>query len=77
MSASANYKEIRFVGLGTDTIHCYVLCAGRNYYLPGLEGWHHKEFPKTKTILAILQSFRINDPCLWPNESPDEPRRSA
>jgi hypothetical protein len=38
----------------------------------GVEGWHHKTFPKSKSTLDVLNDWAeaVENPLLWPQQAP-------
>ena len=69
-NSSFEYKEIRFIiGELTD---CYVLAAAHGDSPIGVQGWHHKAFPPSKSCQDILGTFVQEAPILWPQAAPPQ-----
>jgi len=65
------YKELRVV-LEPELTQVYVFLVALNDAPLGLEGWHHKTFPASKSVVDILNSFGGEDsPLMWPQKAPE------
>ncbi len=65
------YKEIRFI-IEDELTQCYVhLEAGGDAPL-GVQGWHHKTFPASTSILDIVGNMDKDDPVLWSLNAPPQ-----
>ena len=69
-NSTVTYKEIRFTGLDTELTHCYVLCEAGGDSPLGVQGWHHKVFPASKSVHDIVSSLGKDDPVMWSQEAP-------
>lgn len=69
--AGVLFKEIRFV-IEDELTQVYVLCEAQGDCPIGVQGWHHKTFPKSKDSLSILKDWGSGkeDPVMWPQRSP-------
>jgi len=72
--ATVTYLEIRFTGLDTELTHCYVLCQAGGDCPLGVQGWHHKAFPASKSVADIVGTLGADDPVMWPQAAPDHDR---
>ena len=70
--AASEIKEIRFV-IGDKLTHCYIAVDAIGDCPLGVQGWHYKVFPASKSVIDILGSTEFTDYLLWPQESPDKP----
>jgi hypothetical protein len=68
--ATVTYKEIRFTGLDTELTHCFVLLEAGGDCPIGVQGWHYKAFPPSKSVGEIIESLPSDDPILWPQMAP-------
>lgn len=71
-NSTVTYKEIRFTGLSSELTHCFVLCEASGDSPLGVQGWHHKAFPASKSVLDIVGSLGKDSPVMWPQAHPDE-----
>jgi hypothetical protein len=71
--AGYDIKEIRFV-IEPELTQAYYLVEAWGNCPIGVQGWHHKTFPKSKAVIDILEDHKkgIEDPVLWPLEAPDK-----
>lgn len=71
--ASAEILEIRFV-IQPELTQVYFLYRGHGDVPLGVTGWHHKTFPKSTSVLDIIQTHAKgeDDPLLWSMEAPEE-----
>lgn len=68
--AGAIFKEIRFV-IEDELTQCYVAIQATGDAPLGVQGWHHKTFPASKSVLEIVSGFSgEDDPLLWPLNAP-------
>lgn len=51
--ATVEVKEIRFV-IEPEVTQAYVLCEAGGDCPLGLQGWHHKTFPGSRSVADIL-----------------------
>lgn len=69
--AAVEFQEIRFDIRDQELTHCYVLCKAVGDCPLGVQGWHHKAFPASKSALDILEAVKAGDnPVLWPVQAP-------
>jgi hypothetical protein len=68
--AIATIKEIRFTGLDSELTHCFVSIEAGGDCPIGVQGWHYKAFPPTKSVVDIVGSLGSDDPVLWPLKAP-------
>ena len=68
--ANSSYatKEIRFV-IEDELTECYVLLEAYGDSPLGVQGWHHKTFPASKSVVDILTKH-MDDAVLWGQEAP-------
>ena len=70
--AGVNFREWRFV-IEDELTQVYVLCEALGDCPIQIQGWHHKTFPKSKSVMDILTdtfSAGGEDPVLWPRKVP-------
>lgn len=68
--AGVEYKELRFV-IGKELTDVYVLCDAVGDCPTGVQGWHYKVFPPSKSVEDILQVMFGEDDCvMWPLKAP-------
>lgn len=71
--AGVIYKEFRF-RMEDELTEVYVLCYATGDCPIGVQGWHHKTFAASKSIMEIMDlMFRgdeRDDPVLWPLSGP-------
>lgn len=71
MPATMTYQELRFV-IGDELTQVYVLIEAGGDCPMGVQGWHHKTFPPSRSCAEILQVMFTTDDCaLWPQKAPD------
>jgi hypothetical protein len=70
-AAGVTYREIRFL-LGDELTEVYVFCQAHGDCPLGIQGWHHRTFPKSITVEALLLRMFAGDedPLLWGQEAP-------
>jgi hypothetical protein len=68
-NSTSTIREVRFV-IDDELTHCYVLCEAGGDSPLGVQGWHHKTFPASKSVTDILQSGEFKDHILWGQEAP-------
>ena len=69
--ASMEFKEVRFV-IGPELTEAYVLIEAHGDCPIGVQGWHHKTFPPSKSVKDIIDGFGGgDDPVMWPLDAPD------
>lgn len=65
------YKELRFVIGELTSVYVLINDDGGMGTL-GPQGWHHKAFPPSKSVLDIMGVMFSTDDCiLWPKNAPD------
>lgn len=68
--AGYNYKEVRFV-FEEELTQCYVSLDATGDAPMGVQGWHHKTFPVSKSAIDILKGFaEEDDPVMWAQDYP-------
>ena len=71
MWAGQRYRELRFV-IEDELTQVYVLIEALGDCPLGVQGWHHKTFPASKSVQQILEEgVKGDDPVLWPLSSPN------
>ncbi len=65
---SAIIKEVRFV-IEDELTQAYVACDAIGDCPIGVQGWHHKTFPASKSIIDIVKDD-ISGFLLWSQEAP-------
>lgn len=69
-TATATIKEIRFV-IEDELTQVYVSVDTGGDCPIGVQGWHHKTFPESRSVRDILDEMFTTDDCLlWPQEAP-------
>jgi hypothetical protein len=63
------YRELRFV-IEDELTQCYVRLEAYPDAPIGLNGWHHKTFPKSKSVVDIMNTWSEDDPMMWPQSAP-------
>jgi hypothetical protein len=66
------YAELRVV-IEPELTQVYVRINNlSNDDFPGVQGWHHKSFPASSSILAIVTAWAdgLEDPVMWPQKAP-------
>ena len=69
--AGAKFKEVRFI-IEEGVTQVYVAVEAEGDCPLGVQGWHHKTFPASIPISAIVPSMGEDDPILWPLKAPKE-----
>ncbi len=70
--AEVKYREWRFI-LEDELTQVYVLCEALGDCPIGVQGWHHKTFPTSKTVVDIItESFSEGgeSPIFWAQKAP-------
>jgi hypothetical protein len=69
--ARAEVKEVRFI-IEDELTQVYVFYEAFGDCPLGVQGWHHKSFPKSKSVLNIIQEMVTSDgdAMLWPQNAP-------
>lgn len=62
-------REVRFV-IEDELTRCYVLTDAIGDCPVGVQGWHHKTFPASKSAKDILASQDFTEYVLWAQEAP-------
>lgn len=65
------FLEVRFL-IEDELTHCFVLIEAIGDCPFGVQGWHHKAFPPSKSVIDIMNEWRKDDPVLWPQAAPEE-----
>lgn len=69
-NAAVEYREIRFV-IEDELTQAYALAQALGDCPLGVQGWHHKTFPKSVPVADILAKMFGEDSCiLWPLDAP-------
>ncbi len=70
--ASMEYKELRFI-IEDELTQVFVAIQAHGDSPLGVQGWHHKTFPVSKSVLDIMKAmFEDGDnPVLWSQEAPN------
>lgn len=63
------FREVRFI-IEQELTQCYVFLDAYNDVPLGIQGWHFKTFPKSKTVVDIVNDFGKDDPMMWPQCAP-------
>jgi len=63
------FRELRII-LEEELTQVYVYMDAYVDVPLGIQGWHHKTFPKSKSAVDIINTFGEDDPMLWPQEAP-------
>lgn len=71
MNTDVYYRETRFI-YEEELTQCYVYLDAYNDVPLGVQGWHHKTFPKTKSAVDILTGMTKDSPILWPQSAPPQ-----
>ena len=66
---SSIVKEVRFV-IEDELTQCYVAVEAVGDCPIGVQGWHHKTFPASLSLLDILRDHLPAEHLLWPQEAP-------
>lgn len=66
------YQEVRFDVRDEDLTHAYVYIHCLNDAPAGIEGWHHKTFPSSMSILDIMTAWNKGEenPITWSLQAP-------
>jgi hypothetical protein len=70
--ANALYEvlELRFK-IEPELLQVYVCCGPTSDGTLGVQGWHHKTFPKSRDVLDVLtKEIAKQDFLLWGQEAP-------
>ena len=65
----AEIQEIRFM-LEPELTQVYVLVRAIGDCPIGVQGWHHKTFPVSKSVLDIMQNDLPKDYLVWAQNAP-------
>lgn len=65
---SSTIEEVRFVF--AELTECYVRVYADGDCPFGVQGWHFKAFPPTRTMDDILKTDLVNDYLIWPQKAP-------
>ncbi len=64
------WAEVRFV-VESELTQAYVLLRELEHCDGLVQGWHHKTFPASKSVLDILTEMATSDnPLMWPRNAP-------
>lgn len=69
------YQELRIDVRHPELSEVYVLIENlSNDGMLGVQGWHHKTFPASMSMLDIMQAWANGeeDPLMWSMQSPDK-----
>ncbi len=66
-----NVREVRFI-IEDELTQCYIAMEATGDSPIGVQGWHHKTFPPSKSTLDIMKMWADGEeqPVLWPQEAP-------
>lgn len=67
--AGMKYREVRFV-IEDELTQVYVYIEALGDCPLGVQGWHHKAFPASRSIQDIVATLGTDDPVLWSQEAP-------
>jgi hypothetical protein len=74
MGACDTYlTESRFI-IEKELTQVYVLIEAYGDCPFMIQGWKHRTFPASMSVIDILNSQEFADNLLWPGEAPPEPR---
>jgi len=68
--SSAKIKEARFI-IEDEQTQVYILFQAEGDSPIGVQGWHHKTFPSSMSVIDIMNSLVDDDPLLWPQKAPE------
>jgi hypothetical protein len=75
MNTGVYHRESRFI-IEKDLTQCYVYIDAYPDAPFFLQGWHHKTFPASMSVVDIINTWKDDDPMMWPNAAPShEPRQ--
>jgi hypothetical protein len=63
-------KEVRFV-FEDELTQTYILTNALGDCPSGVQGWHHKTFPKSMSAVDIMNSLDKDSYLLWPLKAPN------
>jgi len=67
---SSEIKEIRFV-IEKELTQCYIAIVAYGDCPIGVQGWHHKTYPASMSVLQIMQDqTKKADYLEWPLKAP-------
>jgi hypothetical protein len=70
-NSTATFREVRFV-IEDELTQAYVLIEAGGDSPIGVQGWHHKTFPPSKSIVDIISGFAGDEsPILWAQKAPN------
>lgn len=69
-NTQVTFKELRVI-LEDELTQVYVRCLSNDGSW-GIDGWHHKTFPASKSTIDILNSLDVDTPIMWPLNAPPE-----
>jgi len=62
-------REIRFI-IEDELTQAYYFFEARGDCPIGVQGWHHKTFPKSVAVIDIIENSINDDPVMWPLDAP-------
>ncbi|MBU6392533.1 MAG: hypothetical protein KGQ83_09875 [Planctomycetes bacterium] len=65
-------EEVRIITRHPELTEVYVYVYAEGDCPLGVQGWHHKTFPASKSVIEILKKD-FSDHLLWPLDSPNNP----
>lgn len=71
--AGYSVLEFRFV-IEPELSQCYVYVRAEGDCPFGVQGWHHKTFPASKSLSDVVKMWSdgAEDPIMWPLSAPKE-----
>ena len=74
-AAHYDMREFRFI-IEDELTQAYVYIRAWGDVPLGVQGWHHKTYPASKSVLDILNLMASgkegDDPLLWSHEAPPQ-----
>ena len=67
--AASEIQEVRFI-IEPELTQCYVFVKAIGDCPLGVQGCHHKTFPKSESIQSIVNSKEFLNYLLWPLAAP-------
>lgn len=64
------FRQVRFY-INDELTECYVALEATGDCPIGVQGWHHKTFPPSKSVLDIVKE-EVADAVMWPQEAPPD-----
>lgn len=69
--ASMTYKEVRFK-IEKELTHVYIFIEANGDCPFGVQGWRHKAFPASQSIMDIINGGEFENSVFWPLNSPSQ-----